>query len=418
MDAVRRSSIANLTRRRSGSADRKSKDKDKDKDKVATQHKSAGPPVTFDIIAESPPALLLGPPEQSSGALYAFKLKLKIAGTSPVTLTALKVTLNVCTTTKRPVAEKCPDCAVHTTTLKEWNLLSQPKTFAVDEYAFPLSYLIPGNAQVTTKGHIGNTEYRFHASATSETKEAFEYSKPLFVNRALRRGNDKNAKRIFPPLSICMNVTTPSVVFPTGPFNIMAHMTGVTCKLADRSMRWRLSKLDWRIVEKEKFISPACRKHIASLGGQGDGVAHEHTRVLAAAELRSGWKSDYAEDSIDCEIVCTMEAASRANTTVQPTAGGHLTMSHALHIELVFAEDLVMNDRPGRATPTGNARVLRTQFPLVVTTRSGMGVAWDDEQPPLYEDVPESPPVYPHQVQQHDAPGLVAGSVERIQLGV
>lgn len=44
--------------------------------------------------------------------------------------------------------------------------------------------------------------------------------------------------------------------------------------------------------------------------------------------------------------------------------------------------------------PTGAARVLRMQFSLVMTERSGLGIAWDDEVPPVYADVPLSPPEY------------------------
>ncbi|CAK9435718.1 uncharacterized protein LODBEIA_P04380 [Lodderomyces beijingensis] len=46
-------------------------------------------------------------------------------------------------------------------------------------------------------------------------------------------------------------------------------------------------------------------------------------------------------------------------------------------------------------SPTGAARVLRMQFKLPVTERSGLGIAWDDEVPPTYEDVRTlSPPNY------------------------
>ncbi|KAG7662014.1 LDB19 [[Candida] subhashii] len=45
--------------------------------------------------------------------------------------------------------------------------------------------------------------------------------------------------------------------------------------------------------------------------------------------------------------------------------------------------------------PTGAARVLRMQFKLQITERSGLGIAWDDEVPPTYEDVRTfSPPIY------------------------
>ena len=37
--------------------------------------------------------------------------------------------------------------------------------------------------------------------------------------------------------------------------------------------------------------------------------------------------------------------------------------------------------------PTGAARVLRMQFRLSITERSGLGISWDDEVPPTYQDV-------------------------------
>lgn len=45
--------------------------------------------------------------------------------------------------------------------------------------------------------------------------------------------------------------------------------------------------------------------------------------------------------------------------------------------------------------PTGSARVLRMQFKICITERSGLGIAWDDEVPPMYDDVSAlSPPTY------------------------
>ncbi|ODQ47741.1 hypothetical protein PICMEDRAFT_21011, partial [Pichia membranifaciens NRRL Y-2026] len=45
--------------------------------------------------------------------------------------------------------------------------------------------------------------------------------------------------------------------------------------------------------------------------------------------------------------------------------------------------------------PTGVARVLRMQFKVILSERSGLGVAWDDEVPPTYHAVGAlSPPTY------------------------
>ncbi|KAK6205561.1 uncharacterized protein RJT21DRAFT_17015 [Scheffersomyces amazonensis] len=53
------------------------------------------------------------------------------------------------------------------------------------------------------------------------------------------------------------------------------------------------------------------------------------------------------------------------------------------------------SQQPQVGVPTGAARVLRMQFKLCLTERSGLGIAWDDEVPPTYEDVRAlSPPTY------------------------
>lgn len=42
------------------------------------------------------------------------------------------------------------------------------------------------------------------------------------------------------------------------------------------------------------------------------------------------------------------------------------------------------------------------QFRLCVTARPGMGISWDEEQPPVYENVPDSPPSYGTIIQDVD----------------
>jgi hypothetical protein len=69
-------------------------------------------------------------------------------------------------------------------------------------------------------------------------------------------------------------------------------------------------------------------------------------------------------------------------------------VSHVLIVEMIVTEEHTPIGRPKQATPTGIARVLRMHFNVIVTERAGLGISWDEEQPPLYEDVPLSPPNY------------------------
>mgnify|MGYP003365759443 CR=1 FL=1 len=57
--------------------------------------------------------------------------------------------------------------------------------------------------------------------------------------------------------------------------------------------------------------------------------------------------------------------------------------------------------------PTGVARVLRMQFKVVLTERSGLGVSWDDEVPPTYNAVHTlSPPSYEEATSNNTTPLL------------
>lgn len=136
------------------------------------------------------------------------------------------------------------------------------------------------------------------------------------------------------------------------------------------------------------------------------------TQVLASGELKSGWKTDFSNKG-KVELQTTMQTPSsslnqgssssnhyhlhhhhhpRTSCDVSdPTFG--LTTSHVLIVELVVAEEAIVT-KSNQVMPTGAARVLRMQFSVTVSERSGLGVAWDDEVPPTYGDVPLSPPEY------------------------
>jgi arrestin-related trafficking adapter 1 len=92
------------------------------------------------------------------------------------------------------------------------------------------------------------------------------------------------------------------------------------------------------------------------------------------------------------EFPFSVRADSRPQCDVK--AGDGTEVSHTLVIEMIIAEEVAPIARPTHATSTGAARVLRMNFNIILTERSGMGVSWDEEQPPLYENVPESPPGY------------------------
>ncbi|RKP31165.1 hypothetical protein METBISCDRAFT_2926, partial [Metschnikowia bicuspidata] len=166
----------------------------------------------------------------------------------------------------------------------------------------------------------------------------------------------------------------------------------------------------------------------------------EELRVVGHGDVKSGWKSDFLgrgriELVLDINILsCSTgtrlnmtkassdEAAKKDRIEIllndanvccdvsDPVLGVHV--SHLLIVEMIVAEEQVRPVRPDAlhpvstsgspatlatqpGVPTGSVRVLRMQFKVTLTERSGLGIAWDDEVPPAYHDIKTlTPPTY------------------------
>ncbi|KAK5119085.1 hypothetical protein LTR62_000296 [Meristemomyces frigidus] len=423
MDHLKRPTLGALGKKH-GSSDKKGKDaKDRSASNkrnmdAAAARPAASKPVKLNMIMESPPILMMGTPPESSGALISGQLQ--ITPTSgDVIMESIVMYLECTATTKQPIQDRCRGCMQQVSDLYEWDFIKQPMICVAENgiQQLPFSHLIPGHIPATTHGHIGSIDYSLHVRAKTSDGVETEFRRELLVRRALRPGNDKNSVRIFPPTNLTLHVTLPSIVHPLGEFTVQCRMTGITSKREDTQTRWRLRKLTWRIEEKETTISPACPKHISKVGGEGKGLAHQKDREIGMLELKSGWKTDFDDGQIEGEFVAGIESQTAPQCDVDAPNG--LKISHVLIMELVIAEEWAPNKKPTQATPTGAARVLRTQFNLHVTDRAGMGISWDDEMPPAYEDVPASPPHYRGSeltVMREFAVDQVTGAVEDLSL--
>ena len=141
-------------------------------------------------------------------------------------------------------------------------------------------------------------------------------------------------------------------------------------------------------------MSEACKKHAAKVGGEGKGILNEETREIGRDEIKEGWKTDFDTEGglIECEFPVSIKPGSNPLCDVESPTG--LCVTHNFAVEIIVAEEHCTQKNPKQAIPTGSARVLRMHFKLTVTERAGMGISWDEEQPPMYEDVPISPPTY------------------------
>ncbi|XRM45342.1 Endocytosis regulator [Aspergillus tubingensis] len=361
----------------------------------AGQEEIANAHAKLDVIVESPPLVCYGSPANSTGALFSGRLKISISELAGmVTLDTFDMRLMSRLTTKKPVSRDCANCASRTEELTHWNFLTEPLHLKNGDHEFPFSYLFPGHLPASCNGSLGQVEYFLSARAHNVNGEEYTYEMPVHIKRAILPGNDKSSIRIFPPTNLTGRIVLPSVVHPIGTFPVQMTLSGIVDKKEDTQTRWRLRKMMWRIEEHQKIVSTACTKHAHKIGGEGKGVLHQETRIIGHNEEKEGWKTDF--DTAGGEI--SMQFEANINPSCNPvcdleTPGG-LEARHNLVIELIVAEEFCPNRNPKLITPTGAARVLRMQFHLHVTERSGLGISWDEEMPPVYEDVPASPPGY------------------------
>jgi arrestin-related trafficking adapter 1 len=357
----------------------------------------AAQPGRFEMIIESPPLVLFGTPGTSSGALLSGRLKFLVNDPSgQVQMKNFHMELRAISISKKPVGKDCKDCTEKVEVLKTWEFLSEPKTFSAErDNQFPYSFLFPGNLPASTQSPLGSIQYVLLASAITSHGENITLAHPLTLQRAIQPGPDKSSIRIFPPTNLTGRVQLPPVVHPIGTFPVSMSLSGVVEKKGESHTRWRLRKMSWRIEEHAKAISTPCKKHAHKVN-EGKSILHQETKVLGNDELKGGWKSDF--DTIGGEIKMEFEASLTTKSSHRPSCDVDsptgIEVKHNLVLELIVAEEFCPNKNTSLVTPTGAARVLRMQFGLIVTERAGMGISWDEEMPPVYEDVPPSPPGY------------------------
>jgi len=282
-----------------------------------------------------------------------------------------------------------------TSELKSWDFAKEHLHLKQGHHPFPFSYLFAGHLPATTHAPLVTVEYHLSAVAKTATGETLTFGKPVHLSRSVLPGNDKHSLRVFPPTNLTASVNINPVIHPIGDFPVTLHLTGITTKQKESHTRWRLRKLNWRIEERQKMISPACSKHAGKLGGEGKGILHEDVRSIGEGDVeysKNPWKCDFDAGEIDSEFNCAVNHTRNPACDVEAQNG--LSITHSLILEMVVAEEWTPKGKPNQITPTGAARILRTQFHVLLTERAGLGISWDEETPPIYEDVPASPPAY------------------------
>ncbi|KAI4184055.1 MAG: hypothetical protein L6R41_005011 [Letrouitia leprolyta] len=368
----------------------------------------------IDIVMESPPCVFYGG-INSSGALFSGQLRIIV--TDPeVRLMSLCMDLKGNTATKKPVSKDCPECINKTSVIKSWDFITEQTTYSRGTHQLPFSYLLPGHLPATTHSTLAHIDYALDVKAVTTLADTLTHHYPLRVQRAFPPNPEKQSVRIFPPTNLTVNVIHTQIIHPIGAFLVQFRMNGVVTRDRDTQIRWRIRKLDWHIDEHTTNVSPACSKHAHKVGGEGKGQQHEDIRSIGGDSLKKGWKTDFdavGGGQIEMEFPASIRPNSNPVCDVESPTG--LVVNHNLIIEIVVAEEHAKTSNSKHSVPTGCARVLRTQFKVVVTERGGMGVSWDEEIPPMYEDVPISPPGYKTTVTDYDGEELPSPPEEELE---
>lgn len=374
--------------------------------KAASQH---GPGTAqsslanLNIKVESPPLVFYGKPHSSTGAILSGQLELDVLA-ADATLQSVELVLQCMVTMKRPIVKNCEACTTRTTQIYKWVFLCEPSIYRNGMYKFPFTHLLHGDLPATTQSSLGTIKYELVARARSIENDTIKFQLPLTIQRVREENALRNFLRTFPPTNIIAAIAFPATIHANRDFPVKIRISGVVSQLAEHiQQRFCVQKISWRIEEHTSAITPACLKHAHKLGPSNEtSSAHRINdrgklrracpREIGHGHLKRGWKTDYASSEIEAKIIICLNSSLNPVCDIKSVSG--LEVWHRLALVIVIAEEKVVGGNPELVSPTGKVRVLCTSFKVVVTERSGIGTSWDNELPPVYENIGGGPPEY------------------------
>lgn len=376
-------------------------------DKVTSQH---GPetsqigPAKLNIKVESPPLIFYGKPHLSTGAILSGQLELDVRAAG-VTLQSVEMVLLCVVDMKRPIVKKCAACKTRTNQIYKWTFLCEPSKYRNGTYEFPFTHLLHGGLPATIQSSLGTINYELFARARSIENGIINFHQPLTIQRALEGNSLRNCLRTFPPTNIIAAIAFPATIHTNQDFLIKIRISGVISQLTEHvQQRFCVQKISWRIEEHTSAIAPPCPKHAHKLDPLISEASSAHgnndigklrrvcPREIGHGHLRRGWKTDDASSEIEANFLACLNSSLNPVCDIDSLSG--LEVWHRLALVIVIAEEKVVGGNPELVSRTGKVRVLCTSFKVVVTERSGIGTSWDNEQPPVYENIGGGPPEY------------------------
>lgn len=379
-------------------------------------HKELGqhPHASLDWKIESPPAVMHGDAETSTGALVSGQLLLNVKE-ELFELDTFEAKLDIHVIQKRPFHQHCNDCTNQKTELKNWKfygdtVLGKGKapfpspcsvpwlTHLAGLHEVPFSVLLEGHLPASTDNAVIAVKYEFTAEVKPKQGPSLKMVKAINVKRSLPVPElPHHSVRIFPPTNIAASVHYPQVIHPIGSNTLQLRLDGIVKTNTDANTveYWKLKRLSWKLEEHLSTVAPACAKHTPKDADAAakKGLKRTEARTIGSADLTNGWKSDYSPNgNVEMELEYGCNVNSKSACDMKSRDGTEVT--HQLVVEMVVVQEYAPINQPKNVTPTGVARILRMHFGTTLTERAGLGVSWDNEAPPIYQDVPPSPPSY------------------------
>ncbi|KAI9148044.1 LDB19 [Paramyrothecium foliicola] len=368
--------------------------------------------VAVDCSVESPPIVFHGNPQDSTGALVSGQMILNVKD-EVVEVDSFNANLNIHITQKRPFHNHCSECQNQYTEVKSWQLLAHPTVLRRGIHQFPFSVLLPGHLPASMDTPVLSIAYEFKAEALVVKSPAsgalvpIKYERTFHVKRSIPEPDlPHHSIRVFPPTNIKASAHYSAVIRPNGVNKVTLKLDGLIThnervKTVDM---WRLKKLTWRLEETIKTIAPACKAHTpaAAPGEESSkkGLPRSEIRVLGEKHIHDGWKSDFSgtDGTVDFEFDYHVDQIRPNGREVKLACDAKsqdgTEVSHSLVVEMIVSKEYAPVGKPQLATQTGTGRILRMHYAVNMTDYPGLGVSWDNESPPVYQDVPPSPPEY------------------------
>ncbi|KAM6524914.1 Endocytosis regulator [Fusarium falciforme] len=365
--------------------------------------------------SRAPPVVFHGNAEDSTGALITGQMFLDVKEEA-VEIGSFSASLKLHVFQKRPFQSHCTDCQNQYTELQAWQLLAHPTTLRKGRHAYPFSILLGGHLPATMDTPLAAISYEFKADAyvtrginsTSGTCAPVRFERTIPVKRSLPENEiPHHSVRVFPPTNIKASAHYNNVIHPTGTNTVNLRLDGLMSRneKAKTIDFWRLKKVTWRLEETIKTVAPACERHAPAQAQDPEkkGLPRNEVRVLGEKHLHEGWKSDFTGTDGKVEMEFDYFAnqykshSKELKYACDTKSHDGIEVTHSLLIELVVSREYAPEGKPQLATQTGTGRILRMHYGVVMTDHAGMGVSWDNEAPPVYQDVPPSPPAYPMQ---------------------